>query len=86
MSSTAFSYLGGGGDSTPLGMQTPPPMAPSRGTASPFDGFVYKNVNVLSRVNRNLSSTPASFTGLTLEPRRSLGNLSDTNNYDRDND
>lgn len=32
----------------------------SRRTMSPFDGFVYKNIDLLSKVNRKLSSTPTS--------------------------
>lgn len=32
----------------------------TRRTASPFDGFGYKNIDLLSKVNRKLSSTPLS--------------------------
>lgn len=46
-------------DDSASGISTPSKLI--RRTSSPFDGFLYKNIDLLSRVNRKLSTTPSSF-------------------------
>ncbi|PJF17553.1 Kinase-like protein [Paramicrosporidium saccamoebae] len=62
-------------DAEPVGEMESGISTPTR-TSSPFDGFMYKNIELLSRVNRRLSSTPASL-ALHSESRASSGALSD---------
>lgn len=67
-----------GGDST-SGFSTPGRTLGGRRTSSsPFDGFTFKNIDLLSQANRKLSSTPSAiFTSPCLASRTSSGTLSD---------
>jgi serine/threonine protein kinase len=59
------------------GVSTPTRRSLSRQTSSPFEGFLYKNIDLLSKVNRRLSSTPASFVSPLAESQASSGAHSD---------
>ena len=61
------------------GYSTPSRCIPPNRTASPFDGFCYKNVGLLSEINRKLSATPNSFLSPRSQSRFSSGTLSDGN-------
>lgn len=67
-----------GGEST-SGFSTPGRTLGSRRTSSsPFDGFTFKNIDLLSQANRKLSSTPSAiFSTPRPASRASSGTLSD---------